>query len=403
MNLIVLAIPVFFALIAVEVFWAWREEKSTYRLSDAVNDLSCGILEQVAGVFLKTAVFAGYLFVFERYRLLDIPSSSPLAWLLCWLGVDFFYYWFHRMSHEVNAGWAAHIVHHQSEDMNLAVALRQSVFQGAMSWVFYLPLALAGFPPAMFLAVSALNTLYQFWIHTRLIGKLGPLEWVLNTPSHHRVHHGRNPKYIDRNHAGSLIIWDRMFGTFQEEEEEPVYGITKPLASFNPVWANFHYWAELLRTAKGAARPLDRWRVFWKPPGWRPADLGGYERAPEVDAASYRKYDPEVPRRAGLYVFAQFVLVNLVASYFLHQQAALGTAPRVALALFIGVSVLCLGGLLDRRGWAVTAELGRLAAGAGLAFWLLPPTAFALTALGSLVSAAWLPREGHLIGARGVS
>ncbi len=403
MNLIVLAIPVFFALIAVEVFWAWREEKRAYRLSDAVNDLSCGILEQVAGVFLKTAVFAGYLFVFERYRLLDIPSSSPLAWLLCWLGVDFFYYWFHRMSHEVNAGWAAHIVHHQSEDMNLAVALRQSVFQGAMSWVFYLPLAFAGFPPAMFLAVSALNTLYQFWIHTRLIGKLGPLEWVLNTPSHHRVHHGRNPKYIDRNHAGSLIIWDRMFGTFQEEEEEPVYGITKPLASFNPVWANFHYWAELLHTAKRAARPLDRLRVFWKPPGWRPADLGGYERAPEVDAASYRKYDPEVPRRAGLYVFAQFVLVNLVASYFLYQQAALGTAARVALALFIGASVLCLGGLLDRRGWAVTAELGRLAAGAGLAFWLLPPTAFALTALVSLVSAAWLPRGGHLIGARSVS
>ena len=194
--------------------------------------------------------------------------------------MDFFYYWFHRWSHEVNAGWAAHIVHHQSEEMNLAVALRQSVFQGALSWVFYLPLALVGFPPAMFLTVSALNTLYQFWIHTRAIGKLGPLEWVLNTPSHHRVHHGRNPKYIDRNHAGSLIVWDRMFGTFQEEEEEPVYGITRPLASWNPVWANFHYWAELWRTARRATRLQDRFRIFWKPPGWRPEELGGYEPAP---------------------------------------------------------------------------------------------------------------------------
>ena len=273
MSLIVLAIPVFFLLIGVELLWTWREEKRFYRLNDSVSDLSCGILEQVAGVFLKTALFAGYLFVFERYRIFAVPAGSALAWVACWLGVDFCYYWFHRWSHEVNAGWAAHIVHHQSEEYNLTVALRQSVLQGALSWVFYLPLALLAFPPAMFLTVSALNTLYQFWIHTRTVGKLGPLEWVFNTPSHHRVHHGRNPKYLDRNHAGSLIVWDRMFGTFQNEEEEPVYGITTPLANWNPVWANLHYWAELLRTARSTSRPLDRLRVFWKPPGWRPRDL----------------------------------------------------------------------------------------------------------------------------------
>jgi len=145
-------------------------------------------------VFLKTVLFAGYLFLFERGRLFSIPSTSAWAWALCFLGVDGLYYWFHRWSHEANLGWAAHVVHHQSEEMNLAVALRQGAFQAAFSWVFYLPLALLGFPPLMFLAVSSFNTLYQFWIHTRLIGRLGPLEWVFNTPSHHRVHHGRNPK-----------------------------------------------------------------------------------------------------------------------------------------------------------------------------------------------------------------
>jgi len=391
-NLIVLAIPVFFLLIGIELLWTWREEKRFYRLNDSVNDLSCGILEQVAGVFLKTALFAGYLFVFERHRLFAVPQGSALAWVACWLGVDFFYYWFHRWSHEVNAGWAAHIVHHQSEEMNLAVALRQSVLQGAMSWVFYLPLALVGFPPAMFLTVSSLNTLYQFWIHTRTIGTLGPLEWVFNTPSHHRVHHGRNPKYIDRNHAGSLIVWDRMFGTFQKEEEEPVYGITKPLANWNPVWANLHYWAELLDTARRARRPLDRLRVFWKPPGWRPPDLGGFEPAPEVEAARYRKYDPEVAPSRGAYVLVQFVLVNVLTSVFLHREQTLSLGARIAGAALILASVAALGGLLDQRRWARGLERVRLLATAGLGFWLLRPVPAGALAFLAIVSMLWLLR-----------
>jgi sterol desaturase/sphingolipid hydroxylase (fatty acid hydroxylase superfamily) len=390
LNLIVLAVPVFFLLIAVEVLWSLWEEKRLYRLNDSVGDLSCGILEQVAGVFLKTALFAGYLFVFERCRLFTLPVSSAPAWVLCWLGVDFFYYWFHRLSHEVNAGWAAHIVHHQSEEMNLTVALRQSVFQGAISWVFYLPLALAGFPPAMFLTVSSLNTLYQFWIHTRAIGKLGPLEWVLNTPSHHRVHHGRNPKYIDRNHAGSLIIWDRMFGTFQAEEEEVVYGITKPLESFNPVWANFHYWAELVETARRARRPLDRLRVFWRRPGWRPPELGGFEAAPEVHPGAHRKYDPPLTRPLKAYVLAQFVAVNLAATVFLFRQGSLPGSARAAGALLITASVLALGGILERRSWAHGIEVLRHLGVSAMGLWLLPAGPAALLAAFAGSSALWV-------------
>ncbi len=175
-------------------------------------------------------------------------------------------------------------MHHSSEDYNLAVALRQGAFQGLFSWVFYLPLAFVGFPPSWFAAIMSFNLLYQFWIHTRTIKTLGPLEWVLNTPSHHRVHHARNPKYLDRNYAGTLIIWDRMFGTFQAEEEEPVYGLTKPLDSWNPLWANLHVWRDLFRDAWLAPRWIDKLRIWFMPQGWRPDGIAGEPAGPRGDA-----------------------------------------------------------------------------------------------------------------------
>jgi len=390
MNLIHLAIPVFFLLIAVELVAARLLEKDVYRLSDSLSDLACGILDQVVGVFLKTALFAGYIWVYESHRLLTVPQDRAAAWVACFLGVDFFYYWFHRWSHEVNAGWAAHIVHHQSEEMNLAVALRQSSFQQAFSWVFYLPLALLGFPPLMFLTLSAVNTLYQFWIHTRLIGKLGPLEWVFNTPSHHRVHHGRNPQYIDKNHAGTLIVWDRLFGTFAEEKEECVYGITTPLQSWNPVWANFHYWVELARKAKRTLRLRDAVAMFTRPPGWHPEDLGGFSAAPVVDPATYRKYDVPVPRDLRVYVFVQFVAVNAAAIAFFFQGGRWSAAGQVAAALALAASLASLGALLDRRGFGSWLEAARLALVAIAAPLLCPPAVGFGAAAAAVLSIAWL-------------
>jgi len=367
-SLIHLAIPVFFALIGIELLAARFLERDVYRLSDSVSDLSCGILQQVLEVFLKTVLFSGYAWLFARHRLFDVPSGAAWAWAACFLGVDFLYYWFHRFSHEVNAGWAAHVVHHQSEEYNLTVALRQGAFQPAISWVFYLPLALLGFAPAMFLAASSFNTLYQFWIHTRLVGRLGPLELVLNTPSHHRVHHGRNPAYIDRNHGGTLIVWDRLFGTFAEEEREPAYGITRPLASFNPVWANLHYWAEMAAVARRARRPLDRVRVLWERPGWRPPDLGGPVVPAEVLPAHHRTFDPAVPAGLKRYVLAQFAITNLGAVAFLAVAPQLSTLARTSGAAAIAVSLLSLGGLLGRRPWAPGLEAARIAAACFVVF-----------------------------------
>jgi alkylglycerol monooxygenase len=388
-----LAIPVFFLLIGVELVVARLLERDVYRLSDSVNDLSCGVLQQVVEVFLKTALFAGYASLFASHRLFEIPATSAWAWTACFVGVDFLYYWFHRWSHEVGAGWAAHVVHHQSEEYNLTVALRQGAFQPAFSWVFYLPLALVGFPPVMFLAVSSFNTLYQFWIHTRLIGRLGPLEWVLNTPSHHRVHHARNPKYIDRNHGGTLIVWDRLFGTFGQERDEPIYGITKPLASWNPVWANLHQWSEMWDVAKRAGRPLDKARVLWKRPGWRPDELGGPLAPREVDQAALVKYDVPVARGVTLYVLAQFVAVNVGTVAFLYESGRLALPARAAGGAAVVWSLASLGGLLDRRDWAAGFEIARLLA-VSLAFLLLPlPGSVAAGGLALAgASAAWILR-----------
>ena len=357
-----MAIPVFFALIGVELLVLRLQGRRCYRLADSMADMGCGVIDQLTDVFLKTALFAGYAFVYEHLRLWSLPGDALWAWVACFLGVDFCYYWFHRTSHEVNAVWAAHVVHHQSEEYNLTVALRQSALQASFAWVFYLPLAWLGFPPLMFLTLSAFNTLYQFWIHTRTIGKLGALEGFLNTPSNHRVHHGRNPKYIDRNHGGTLIIWDRLFGTYVPEDEEPVYGITAPVQSWNPLWANFHEWVRLLRLARAMPRWSDRLRLFLKPPGWRPQELGGRLRAPEVDRASYRKYDTPVPAGLAAYAFLQWLLVLGIATLLLFRQAELDRATLALGAAGVVLSLVSLGALFDRRRWAWRLEALRVVA-----------------------------------------
>jgi sterol desaturase/sphingolipid hydroxylase (fatty acid hydroxylase superfamily) len=387
-NYIVLAIPVFLLLIGLELAITRLQEKDYYRLADSIGDLSCGIVAQLVEIFAKTVLFAGYVYLYTHQRVASLPMESWTVWAVCFLAVDFLYYWFHRMSHEVNAFWAAHVVHHQSEDYNLAVALRQGAFQGWFSWVFYLPLALLGFPPLMFLALSSINTLYQFWIHTRVIGRLGPLEWVLNTPSHHRVHHGRNPKYIDRNHAGTLIVWDRMFGTFQAEEEEPVYGITTPLRTWNPLWANLQVWQDLWDKARRATRLSDRLRFFVKPPGWRPEDMGGFQRAPEVDPASYRKFDTPVSKGLGFYVFVQFVIVLLASALLLFRQDQVTATVRIVGVVALVSSLVVLSGLLEGRSWAAPLEGFRLAAlGTVVAHRLLSDAFFAVGTVVALSAA----------------
>ena len=368
MEYIVLSIPLFFLLMGVELAWSAWTGRHVYRLNDFIANLGCGIGSQVVGAFTKALIFAAYLWAFDHLRLFTLPTTA-LTGIVAFLLVDLLYYWFHRLSHEVNFLWAAHIVHHQSEEYNLSVALRQSWWQGLFSWWFYLPLAVLGIHPLIIVTVGAFNTLYQFWIHTKAIDRLGPAEAVFNTPSHHRVHHGSDPKYIDRNHAGTLIIWDRLFGTFQREEEEPVYGITTPLASWDPVKANFHYWGDLFALARRSSG-LDKIRVFLKPPGWRPEVLGGYEGPRQKDRLTYRKFDTAVPKAVRTHVAVQFLILLVVTTFFLFQQAKLDVWMQWAVAAQIIWWVMDLGLLLEGRRWAAASEAVR---GAVFVALLIPP------------------------------
>ena len=274
-RLVAAAIPLFGLFIALEWWVARRRRVAIYRLFDAIADLSCGIAQQLCLLVSQAPLLVVYAYLQGHYGLWTFEKSLG-TFALAWLINDFLYYWWHRASHRINWLWALHVVHHQSEDFNLAVALRQAMFTHTTAMIFYAPMALMGFDVVTFGVVLALNTLVQFWIHTELIRDCGPIEWLFNTPSHHRVHHGINDRYLDTNYAGFLIIWDKLFGTFEREEEEVVYGITKPLNSFNPFWANTHYFVELAQRAWRLERLRDKLWVWWAPPEW----LGQGEEAP---------------------------------------------------------------------------------------------------------------------------
>lgn len=372
-NYIALSIPLFFLLIGVEIAYSIYKKRHYYRFNDSIANLSQGIGSQLVGVFMKTATFFAYLYIFDHWRLYSFPNTM-FTWLLVFIGVDFFYYWFHRMSHEVNGLWAAHIVHHQSEEYNLTVALRQSWFQGGFSWAFYLPLAFAGFDPLMFLTVSSFNTLYQFWIHTRAIGKLGPLEWIFNTPSHHRVHHGSNEKYIDKNHAGSLIIWDRLFGTFQAEEEEVIYGITKPLESWNPLWANFHYWYDLYNQSRKITLWKNKLLVYVKPPGWAPEQSAEISMQQERGYGETTKYDPAYNRKLNLYLLFQFLLSLILATLILFLGHKLSTLQLTGTSALVILTLTSCGALLEHQKWLSKLEYFRHLFWLGTVFTYLPAT-----------------------------
>ena len=341
-TLIVLAIPIFFGFMGLELWLARRRQRTLYRFADSIANLGNGIGEQIIGAFAVPITVGIYAAVFDRARLTTQSPRSVAAWLVLFFAVDLAYYVYHRAAHRVNFLWAGHVVHHQSEEYNFSVALRQSWFGQLFSWAFYIPLAVAGFPPAMFLVMLTLNTLYQFFIHTRLVGRLGPLEWLLNTPSHHRVHHGVNPRYVDRNYGGILIVWDRLFGSFEPEAAEPIYGLVKPLGSFNPLWANLHYWCEMASMAHRTRRLGDKLRAFLAPPEWRPADLGGSVVVPEPDRDGPTLLAaPDGSRDARVAV--AFLAVLGGSSWFIHAAGARGSSDRVVVVVGLALLAAIIG------------------------------------------------------------
>jgi sterol desaturase/sphingolipid hydroxylase (fatty acid hydroxylase superfamily) len=378
MSLITLSIPIFFLLIGLELLVTRIRGLQYYRLNDAITNLSLGIGSQITGIFMRFLTIGVYILIYDHSPLRGVTPNDPkqagvyvVTAIVLLLGVDFFYYWFHRLAHEISVMWGSHVVHHQSEEYNLTVALRQAWVQGAFSWIFYLPLAVLGFDPVMFVTIASIQTLYQFWIHTKVISRMPRwFEYVFNSPSHHRVHHGVNPKYIDKNHAGTLIVWDRMFGTFQEEEEEVVYGITTQPKSWNPILLNFVYWKDLARDTVKAGSVKDALKMLFLAPGWKPAEMGGMIEYKEVKSETFQKYDESAPELT-VYILFQFALLLAGTSAFLFGIKGIDTAGRIGISLLVIFSVLNIGGLFEARRWAIAAEVLRIAILSGVAWYFL--------------------------------
>jgi alkylglycerol monooxygenase len=299
-DTLVLAIPVFLVLAALEAALVSRRAGSRYRLGDLVSGLGCGTRDQVVNVFVSAGFLALYVWVRGRWALVPVEVTSAAGWVACVIAHDLAYYLFHRASHRVNALWAAHAVHHQSEDYTLAVSLRQGTIATWISYGFYLPLAVVGFPVEMFIAVHGVYQVYQFFVHTRLIPSLGPLEAILASPLLHRVHHGRDADFLDKNYGGFFIVWDKLFGTFTPYSREPDYGVTAGIRSWSPYWANLHPYADLARRA-GRAPTLRAAAALWlKPPEWT---------APwDAHQPSAHGYGPAVPRAAAAYTLIQLAI-----------------------------------------------------------------------------------------------
>ncbi|WP_339415148.1 sterol desaturase family protein [Pseudomonas sp. RL_105y_Pfl1_103] len=373
MDFVPYAVPFFIALIVVELLADhWRGQRN-YRVADAINSLSTGVLSTTTGLLSKGVGLLTYAFALKHLAVVELSAQSVWTWVFAFVFYDFCYYWLHRMGHERNILWAAHSVHHQSEDYNLSTALRQTSTGFLLSWIFYLPLAALGVPLVVFISVASVNLLYQFWVHTRHVPKLGWFEWFFVTPSNHRAHHAQNALYMDRNYGGVFIIWDRLFGSFQEEDDnEPViFGVTTPLASWNPLWANLQFYAQLWSDARRTENRWDKLRIWFMRTGWRPADVKAKCPLAKHDLSQFRKFEVALDVRQQVYIALQFAAYVGFGSYLMNVGEGLPTAALILGWSAMALGLFTLGVALENRPWAFSAELSRLVLNVPLV-WLAP-------------------------------
>ncbi|XP_076250275.1 alkylglycerol monooxygenase-like isoform X1 [Rhynchophorus ferrugineus] len=352
--------PYFLLFMIVENIILWIEKKPLVRFNDNITSLSHGLIQECGRLLFRSSESYLYFYIYEHFRICDLPWDWPITWYLAAIGVDFCYYWVHRAGHEVHILWAQHQVHHSSEDYNLAVGLRQSVLQGWCGFAFYLPLALI-IPPSHFITHQHFNLLFQFWIHTETVRTLGPLEWIFNTPNHHRVHHGSNIYCLDKNYAGVLIIWDRLFGTFAQErkDEEIIYGLVYNQPSFNVLHLQTFYTRYVIEKF----RAMNTWRhklaaIFYGP-SWQPGKprLGSDED--KVKVTKRKKYDVDLSLWCNIYLFLHFS----VMVYGFHQLAlrhmSLSPITVLAFVIYIIASLTNIGMLFDKHRYAPVYEVLR--------------------------------------------
>lgn len=351
-NIAVMALPLYILLILLELAYERHTGRNTWRLADSVTSINSAVLRLVLEGPLRLLLLIPYAWLYEHARVLELDAGSPWVWLGGFVAVDLCFYWAHRSLHRYNLLWGAHQPHHSSEDFNLSTALRKGALQTAFDWPFYLPLALLGVPLPLFLLLLGIQLAYQFWIHTQHIERLGWLEQILVTPSHHRVHHGQNDCYIDKNHGGVFIVWDKLFGTFAEEREPVRYGVTTPVNSFDPLRLQLSWWRLLWADARATHSWWDKLRLWWMPTGWRPADVRQRpwpKMGAQIFACAY-------PANLKLYAFIQFLAINALALAFLASVKRAAAWEPWLLAVAIVVGCISLGRLFEgRRLWRLEA------------------------------------------------
>lgn len=368
---LLIAIPAFFVLVAIELIYGYRVKKINYNLFDTLSSLSSGMTNVIKDSLGLAFVLVSYPFVKEQIMLVEL-ESGPLLWVVAFVIIDFAGYWNHRLSHHVNIFWNQHVIHHSSEEFNLACALRQSISNvigyGA---VLLIPAALLGVPQSVISVLGPLHLFGQFWYHTQHIGKIGWLEYIFVTPSQHRVHHAINEEYIDKNLGQIFCVWDRMFGTFQEELDDvpPRYGVLKPAKTWNPILINFqHFWG-LLIDAWRTKSIWDKFRIWFMPTGWRPADvIIKYPKEIISDVYKYRKYKTEVSNQVKYLVIGQFAVNTFLLFILLAKWTSFNSSSQFIIGVLLFLGIGSYSSLMDKNPLALIFESLRLILGISLFF-----------------------------------
>ncbi|GAB3952328.1 sterol desaturase family protein [Spirosoma harenae] len=357
-NWLAFAVPLFLLFIGLEYLVAKRQKKSYFRFNTSVANLNVGIAERLLDSFTVGLFYFVYDYLHRHFALFDIKANA-WTWIGLLIATDFVWYWYHRLAHEINVFWAVHVVHHQSEDFNYTVSARITVLQAAVRTGFWSILPIIGFPAEMITTILLVHGLYPFFIHTRTVDKLGWLEYILVTPSHHRVHHASNPEYLDKNYGDVFIIWDKLFGTFAEEKDEPTYGLTKPLNSHSFLWQHFHGLLEVFV----AAYQADGWTAKFQLLFGRPDSVDPTIRT-ELEAqflSSSRSDNHTKSRRFRGYVAGQLAGVLIILFSFLLVDAYLPLHLSLLIVLFILLTLINCGALLEQRQWVLYLEISRVA------------------------------------------
>ena len=356
-QILLIAMPAFFVLVLFEKFWGIRKGNDTVPISDMISSLSSGMTNVTKDVLGLSLVVISYDWLSDKLGIFHIESTW-LVYIIAFFALDFAGYWTHRIAHEYNIFWNNHIIHHSSEEFNLACALRQSISQIVKIFaVFLIPAAILGVSPEVIAVVAPLHLFAQFWYHTQHIGRMGFLEKIIVTPSHHRVHHAINPEYLDKNYGQIFIFWDHWFGTFQEEMAEipAVYGVTRPVQTWNPIKINFQHLWLLIQDAWRAESWSDKFKIWFMPLGWRPADVAQkYPVSKIKDVYHFEKYNPVLSKGMLIWSFIQLMVLLLLLSYLFGNIAAIGMPGIFYFGGYIFLSVYAFTEQMDRNpnAWA---------------------------------------------------